>query len=107
MSTIPDDPNALLSRDQTAKALTDSGFKTEPTTLATKASRGGGPPYRLYGARALYRWGDTLAWAESRLSAPRRSTSEGDIAGTHASGLAPNSETSAAATRSKGRADHG
>jgi hypothetical protein len=46
MSTIPDDPNALLSRDQTAKALTDSGFKTEPTTLATKASRGGGPPYR-------------------------------------------------------------
>jgi hypothetical protein len=79
MSTIPDDPNALLSRDQTAKALTDAGFKTEPTTLATKATRGGGPPYRLFGARALYRWGDALAWAESRLSAPRGSTSEADV----------------------------
>lgn len=78
MSVIPDDPNALLSRDQTAKALTAFGFPTRSTTLATKATRGGGPPYRLFGARALYRWGDALAWAESRLSAPRGSTSEAD-----------------------------
>jgi hypothetical protein len=42
MSTIPDNPNALLSREQTAKALTESGFQTEATTLATKATRGGG-----------------------------------------------------------------
>jgi hypothetical protein len=78
MSIIPDDPNTLLSRDRTAEALTAFGFPTRSTTLATKATRGGGPPYRLFGARALYRWGDALAWAESRLSAPRSSTSEAD-----------------------------
>jgi hypothetical protein len=79
MSVIPSDPNVLLSRDRTAKAPTENGFPTKPKTLATKASRGGGPPYRLFGARALYRWGDALAWAESRLSTPRGSTSEADV----------------------------
>jgi hypothetical protein len=78
MGTIPDNPNALLSRERAAKALTESGFQIEPATLATKATRGGGPPYRLFGARALYRWGDVLAWAESRLSAIRGRTSEAD-----------------------------
>jgi hypothetical protein len=38
---IPDDPNALLTRDATAVALTESGYPTSPKTLATKASRGG------------------------------------------------------------------
>ena len=47
-------------------------------TLSTKASRGGGPPYQLFGPRVLYRWGDALKWAQARLSTPRRSTSEGD-----------------------------
>jgi hypothetical protein len=93
MSLIPDDPNALLSRDQTAKALTAVGFQTKPKTLATKASRGGGPPYRLFGARALYRWGEALAWAESRLSAPRGSTSEADAPSKSAPRPMPNSET--------------
>jgi hypothetical protein len=73
------DPNALLNRNQTAAALKDAGFPTEPKTLATKACRGGGPPYRLFGSRALYRWGDALAWAQDRLSEPRRSTSEADV----------------------------
>ena len=48
-------------------------------TLATKATRGGGPPYQKFGSRALYRWGDALLWAKERLSAPRCSTSEGDV----------------------------
>jgi hypothetical protein len=78
-SSIPIDPDALLDRDQTAKALSGEGFKTSPATLATKATRGGGPPYQLYGRKPLYRWGDALAWARSRLTAPRRSTSEGDV----------------------------
>jgi hypothetical protein len=78
MSRIPDDPDALLTRSQTAEALTLDGYPVKPKTLATKATRGGGPPYRLFGKRALYRWGDSLSWAESRLSAPRRSTSEQD-----------------------------
>jgi hypothetical protein len=72
---VPDD-DALLRRAATAKALTEAGFQTSPATLATKASRGGGPPYRSWGRWPLYRWGDSLAWAQSRLSRPRRSTSE-------------------------------
>lgn len=79
MSTIPDDPNALLLRVPTAAALTAAGYPVKPKTLATKATRGGGPPYRLFGRRALYRWGDALGWAQDQLSAPRGNTSEQDI----------------------------
>jgi len=71
-------PDDLLRRHALAQALTEAGFPTAATTLATKATRGGGPPFRLYGRIPLYRWEDALAWAESRLSAPRQSTSEGD-----------------------------
>jgi hypothetical protein len=77
-SAIPSDPDALLVRKRTAEALTEAGFPTSSATLATKATRGGGPPYRLYGRIPIYRWGDALAWAQSRLSDPVRSTSERD-----------------------------
>ena len=75
---IPTDPGALLKRSETADALTESGFPTSPATLATKATRGGGPPFMLYGRTPLYRWGDFLEWARSRLTKPIRSTSEMD-----------------------------
>ena len=75
---IPDNPDTLLRRRATAEALTAKGLPTAEKTLATKATRGGGPPYRLYGRIPLYRWGDALAWAEGRLSPPRSSTSESD-----------------------------
>lgn len=75
---IPDSPDALLRREATAEALTALGFQTKAATLATKATRGDGPPYRSFGRVPLYRWGDALAWAQSRLSAPRGSTSEVD-----------------------------
>jgi hypothetical protein len=77
---VPENADALLTRDQTAKALAECGFPTSPKTLATKASRGGGPPYRLYGRVPLYRWGDSLAWAKERLSPPVRSTAEAGLA---------------------------
>jgi hypothetical protein len=35
--------------------------------------------YHKFGTRALYRWGHALLWAKGRLSAPRCSTSEGDV----------------------------
>ena len=76
MINIPHNPNALLRRQQAAEALTAAGFPTSAATLATKASRGGGPTYRLFGRLPLYRWADALAWAEGRLSAPRSNTSE-------------------------------
>jgi hypothetical protein len=78
-NSIPVDPHALLRRKAVAAALTEAGFPTAETTLATKAVRGGGPPYRLFGRVPLYRWADALAWAEGRLSPPRCSTSEADI----------------------------
>lgn len=72
--------DSYLRRKDLASALTDAGFPITLGTLETKATRGGGPPYRLWGRTPLYRWQDALRWAESRLSAPRRSTSEGDAA---------------------------
>jgi hypothetical protein len=75
---IPDDPGTLLRRKTTAAALTEAGYPTAPSTLASMATRGGGPPYRLYGRVPLYTWGEALAWARARLSQPIRSTSELD-----------------------------
>jgi hypothetical protein len=68
--------DALLSRANTAAALTGAGFGISPATLATKATRGGGPPYRLFGRKPLYRWGDALEWARGRLSEPVTNTSQ-------------------------------
>ena len=70
------DSNSLMTREQTALALTNAGFPTKSKTLATMATRGGGPPYRLYSARALYCWGDVLEWAKSRLTPLMSSTSD-------------------------------
>ena len=78
MHPIPDSPDALLTRQRTAEALTAAGYPISHRTLATKATRGGGPLYSLFSGRALYRWGDALGWAVSMTSAPRSSTSEMD-----------------------------
>jgi hypothetical protein len=77
--SIPISPDALLTREQLSDVLKELGFPIESSTLATKATRGGGPPYQRFGLRCLYRWGDALEWAKSLLSAPRRNTSEGDV----------------------------
>jgi len=73
---IPDSPDSLLRREPTAEALTALGYPIRAKTLATKATRGGGPPFRKFGPWPLYRWGDALAWAQSRLEEPRYTTSE-------------------------------
>jgi hypothetical protein len=75
---IPLAPDTKLRRDATAEALTEAGYPISPATLATKAIRGGGPPFRLFGRIPIYTWAEALAWAEGRMSAPRRSTSETD-----------------------------
>lgn len=75
---IPNNHDTLLRRDAVAAALTEAGFPVAKASLATKATRGGGPPFRSFGRTPLYRWGDALAWAQSRLSAPRSNTSEAD-----------------------------
>jgi hypothetical protein len=67
---------SFLTRNATADALTEAGFPMSPATLATKATRGGGPPFRRFGRRPLYKWGDALRWAKSRLSPLIANTSE-------------------------------
>src|SRR6516225_6860824 len=91
MVSIPTNPNARLTRDQLSDALKESGFPVESSTLATKATRGGGPPFQKFGIRVLYRWGDALARAQSRLSVPRHSTSEGDATAARAKSEPPTS----------------
>jgi hypothetical protein len=86
---VPTDPNALLRRTPLAAALTELGYPVAPATLATMATRGGGPPFQLFGRVPLYRWGGSLAWAQSRLSALRRTTSEGDAMATRAKSEPP------------------
>lgn len=75
---LPIDLNTLLQRGRCAAALSDAGFPTSAATLATKATRGGGPPFRRFGRVALYRWGDALEWAQSKLGPALSSTSELD-----------------------------
>lgn len=68
----------LLRRHQCAATLTRVGFPISPKTLASMATRGGGPPFHKFGRTVLYRWSAVLAWAEGRLSAPQASTSQKD-----------------------------
>jgi hypothetical protein len=80
-TTMADDreklaPAALLRRVACAEALTNAGFPISAKTLASMATRGGGPPYRTFGRVVLYRWSEALGWAEGRLTPPRSSTSE-------------------------------
>jgi hypothetical protein len=64
------EPEDLLTREQIAAALTAAGYPMREKTLATKASRGGGPPYGIFNRRALYRWSAALAWAQAELVSP-------------------------------------
>ena len=70
------DPAARLTRAQAADALSRHGYKMAPATLATLATRGGGPPFARFGAHVQYVWADALAWAQRRTSKTVHSTSE-------------------------------
>jgi hypothetical protein len=86
---IPGNLDAFLRRKELAVALTEAGFPTAEATLATKATRGSGPPFRLYGRIPIYRWGDALDWARSRLSDLVNSTSEHDAHRQYPTSTAP------------------
>lgn len=66
----------LLDRKEAAQFLTSRGFKTAPATLAKLACLGGGPTFKSWGRRPLYREADLLAWAQARTTEPRQSTSD-------------------------------
>jgi hypothetical protein len=61
----PADPDIRLTRDQLAVALSAAGYPISSATLATRVSRGDGPPHAVWGVRAYYRWGDALDWAKN------------------------------------------
>lgn len=62
----------FLDRAEAAEYLTGRGLKVSKTTLQKLVSVGGGPVYRRFGHRAVYRTPDLDTWAEEKLSAPAR-----------------------------------
>jgi hypothetical protein len=95
----------LLTRKPLAEALRLEGYPVSAATLATRATRGGGPPFCKFGARALYRWGDALAWARSKLSPVVNSTSELDLGAVHETAVhrAPEDALSSVKTKPRHR----
>src|SRR5258708_22820845 len=71
-------PETKLRRKAVAEASTAHGFPIKEKTLATMASRGGGPPFQLWGRIPIYTWGIFFDWAPSRPSEPPRSTAGTD-----------------------------
>jgi hypothetical protein len=70
--------STFLDRHGASALLGELGIPCAAATLATLATRGGGPLFVKFGSRALYRRDDLVEWARARLTAPRRSTSEVD-----------------------------
>lgn len=65
-----------LSRPEAAVYVGRQGLRITKGTLAKMATLGGGPEYSVFCGRAYYLPQSLDAWIASRLSAPRRSTSE-------------------------------
>jgi hypothetical protein len=70
------DPRTFLTRYQVADTLEACGIPLSYDTLATKATRGGGPPFRIFGKSAVYQWADVVAWVKETIGEPARTTSE-------------------------------
>lgn len=62
----------VLNRSEAAEYLTERGFKVSKTTLQKLVTVGGGPVYRRFGHRAVYRKSDLDIWVQERLSDPAR-----------------------------------
>lgn len=79
-AAIIGDLYAPHSRIEISNFLTGKGYKISATTLATMATRGGGPPFRKWGKTPIYLPIEALEWAEARVSAPcKRSPAEPEI----------------------------
>jgi hypothetical protein len=68
--------STFLKRSQAAATLTAWGFPTKTATLATKAVRGGGPPYFHYSGLTLYDETALRLWALSVTSNSACTTTE-------------------------------
>lgn len=73
------DPIKYLRRDAAAAYLKQHyGFGAR-ATLAKLATLGGGPVYSLAGRIPLYKQADLDAWAQAKIGAPMRSTSDLEV----------------------------
>jgi hypothetical protein len=61
--------NGLRTFVEDVEAIARFLFGPDRLTLefSIRATRGGGPRYRLFGRKPLYRWGDALEWARALL----------------------------------------
>lgn len=66
----------FLTRPEAADYVTGKGAPISKNTLQKFATVGGGPLYRRFGNKTLYRPADLDAWVAERLSVPIRTTSE-------------------------------
>jgi hypothetical protein len=75
-------PPRLRRREASAYLAEVHGLQEAPTTLAKKACLGGGPVFESFGRVPYYRTESLDSYAKSRLSGPRRSTSDcGEVIG--------------------------
>lgn len=70
-------PIFLMRIDAARHVRNKWGLPCSPRWLAKLAVVGGGPLYRKAGKTPLYAPADLDSWAQSRIGAPRRSTSDG------------------------------
>jgi hypothetical protein len=66
----------LLDTVEAAAHLAQRGLPISSYRLKDLRTIGGGPRFRKYGRFVRYEIDELDAWAESRLSAPRKSTSQ-------------------------------
>ena len=64
-----------LPRREAARLLQAHGLRTTPASLATMATRGGGPPYFKVGKLCMYRLSDLELWIAQRCTGLLDSTS--------------------------------
>ncbi len=69
-------PKRYLTRRESAQYLSECGLLVTKNTLQKFATVGGGPEYSIFKNRAVYTPQNLDAWAEARLTASRKSTSE-------------------------------
>jgi hypothetical protein len=68
--------NTYLRRKAASEYCTARGFPVAPATLAKYATLGGGPEFRKFSRFPLYELPALDRWIESKLTGPRRSTSD-------------------------------
>jgi hypothetical protein len=69
--------DTLFTRIQAAAYLSEKHkLKTSPKSLAKYVVTGGGPRYRKHGSRAIYTQTHLDEYAASKITEPRKSTSE-------------------------------